>query len=167
MKAIVAVSDDWGIGNKNELLFHIPEDMKLFKELTIHNVVIMGRKTFESLPNQKPLKDRTNIVITSSGKNFGNGVVTSTFEGLQDILEMYPSKKCFVIGGESVYFQLLDRCDTVYVTKIFKSVEYDKKFVNLDRVGGWKCVEHSTVKTYNNIRYQFCIYKRKKVSNER
>lgn len=160
MKAIVAVSDDWGIGNKNELLFHIPEDMKRFKELTIHNVIIMGRKTFESLPNQKPLKDRTNIVITSSGKNFGNGIITSTFEGLQDILDMYQSKKCFVIGGESVYSQLLDRCDTIYVTKIFKSVEYDKKFVNLDRVDGWKCVEHSPVKTYNSIRYQFCIYKK-------
>lgn len=160
MKAIVAVSSDWGIGYKNKLLFHIPEDMKRFKELTIHNVVIMGRKTFESLPNQNPLKDRTNIVITSSSKEFGKDVITTTFENLQDILGMYQSKNCFVIGGESVYLQLLDRCDIIYVTKIFKSVEYDKKFVNLDRVGGWKCVEHSSVKTYNDIRYQFCTYKR-------
>ena len=160
MKAIVAVSDDWGIGNKNKLLFHIPEDMKRFKELTIHNVVIMGRKTFESLPNQQPLKDRTNIVITSSSKEFGRGVITTTFENLQNILDMYQSKKCFVIGGESVYLQLLDKCDIIYVTKIFKSVEFDKKFVNLDDIGKWDCVEQLPVKTYNDIRYQFCTYKR-------
>ena len=157
MKAIVAVSNEWGIGYKNELLFHIPEDMKYFKELTIHNVVIMGRKTFESLPDRKPLKDRINIVITSSGNGLGD-VITTDFHGLSNILNLYSSKKCFVIGGESIYSQLLKECDTVFVTKVFKSVRFDKRFVNLDNLSDWRCIEQSAVKDFNGLKYQFCIY---------
>ena len=119
MKAIVAVDLNWGIGYRGNLLQRIPEDMKFFKQMTLGKVVIMGRETFESLPGKEPLKDRINIVL-SKDECFTNEKVTicRSLDELFYELKKYNSDDVFVIGGESIYTQLLPYCSEVYVTKI-------------------------------------------------
>ena len=117
MKAIVAVDKLWGIGSNGDLLFRIKEDMKFFKLTTINRVVVMGRKTFESLPNKEPLKDRINLVITSdkSYKSHDN-VIFGTIDEIKREIKKYKSDDVFIIGGGSVYRQFIHECDTVYIT---------------------------------------------------
>lgn len=111
MKAIVAVDLNWGIGYKGNLLKSIPPDLKRFKELTINKVVVMGRETFESLPKKQPLKDRVNIVLSKSGLISDERVVVcSCLNQLFNELLKYNTDDVFVIGGESVYSQLLPYC---------------------------------------------------------
>ena len=86
MKAIVAVSENWGIGQDNELLFHIPEDLKFFKEKTIGKVVVMGRNTLESLPGGKPLPKRTTVVLSSTVKDSEGVISAGSLEQLKNIL---------------------------------------------------------------------------------
>jgi len=119
MKAIVAVDSNWGIGFRGNLLQRIPGDMKFFKQMTLNKVVIMGRETFESLPGKEPLKDRVNIVL-SKNECFNNEKVTicRTLNELFCELEKYNSDEVFLIGGESIYTQLLPYCKEAYVTSI-------------------------------------------------
>ena len=84
MIAIAAIDNDWGIGKDGELLFHIKEDMRFFKRMTIGKVVVMGRKTFETLPNGKPLEDRLNLVITSNPKESYDNVIFGTKEEIME-----------------------------------------------------------------------------------
>jgi len=163
MKIIVAVDSNWGIGNKGNLLFWIPEDMQLFKQMTFGKVVIMGRETFESLPNKEPLKDRVNIVL-SKNDNFNNKNVNicRSLEELFIELQKYESDDVFVIGGESIYFQLLDFCNEVYVTKIEKEcVDIDKYFIDLDEYELWEIVSTGDKQTYKDINYRFIKYIKK------
>ena len=159
MKAIVAVDLNWGIGYKGNLLQRIPEDMKFFKQMTIGKVVVMGRETFESLPGKEPLKDRTNIVL-SKNKKFTNEnlVLCCSLEELTQELRKYNSDDVFVIGGESVYSQLLPYCTEAYVTKINKSYIADKYFCNLDEEQNWEMMSMSDLRTYNDIQYKFTKY---------
>lgn len=121
MKMIVAADLNWGIGIKGDLLTPLPEDMKLFREKTKDSVVIMGRKTLESFPGHKPLKNRVNIVITTSKELNTEGIVkVSSVEEAVKEAEKYKDKEVFVIGGGTVYTQMLDLCDTAYITKINK-----------------------------------------------
>lgn len=102
---IAAVSDDWGLGKENELLWHIPEDLKRFKQLTMGKSVIMGKRTWESLPI-KPLPGRYNIVITDiPGETFDSAVAVYSIE--ESILKCDPDQEIFIIGGGSVYRQLV------------------------------------------------------------
>jgi len=160
MKIIVAVDSNWGIGNKGSLLFWIPEDIKLFKQMTLGKVVVMGRETFESLPNKEPLKGRINIVL-SKNKNFDNDKV-NIFRSLEELfseLEKYDSDDVFIIGGESIYFQLLDFCNEAYVTKIEKEcVDVDKYFIDLDEYEKWRMVSISENKNFKDIEYRFAKY---------
>lgn len=118
MNIIVSVDKNGGIGRDGELLVRIKRDMKRFRELTLGGVVIMGRKTFVSLPNASPLKDRVNIVLTRGGFS-AEGVLTAhSVEELFSLLERYPDREHWVIGGESVYKQLLPYCDRAYITRI-------------------------------------------------
>ena len=123
MKAIVAVSDNWGIGNDNELLFHIPEDMKFFKDMTSGHSVVMGHNTYESIG--KPLLNRKNYVLSRDTSLSIDGVTV-----IHDISQIPDDS--FVIGGESIYKILLKYCDTVFVTKIHRTKKCDKYFPNLD-----------------------------------
>lgn len=159
MKAIVAVDLNWGIGYKGSLLQRIPDDMKNFKQMTTGKVVVMGQATFESLPGQEPLKDRINIVL-SNDECFHNEKVTicRTLEELFGMLSKYPADDVFVIGGESVYTQLLDHCTEVYVTKIANTYTADKYFVNLDRSDVWKPASISGPFQYNDVEYCFVTY---------
>lgn len=161
MKAIVAVDLNWGIGYKGNLLKAIKPDLKHFKELTVNKVVVMGRETFESLPKKQPLKDRVNIVLTKRGlvKNEGVVVCNSLDQLFNEILK-YNTDDVFVIGGESVYRQLLPYCTKAYVTKIQNTYTADKYFVNLDENDSWELVYKSDIYTFDGVGFYYTEYER-------
>jgi dihydrofolate reductase len=158
MKAIVAVDLDWGIGYKGNLLQPIPEDLKLFKQLTLGKVVIMGRETFESLPGKEPLKDRINIVLSRDEKFVNNNItICRSLEELYKLLANYSTDDVFVIGGESIYTQLLPFCSEAYVTIINKRYIADKYFANINELETWEAVSTGNPQSYNEI--EFCFNK--------
>ena len=122
ISAIVAVDENWGIGFNGELLEKIPEDMKQFRLLTHKRTILMGRKTWDSLP-KKPLPDRLNLVITRGERKFDNMTVFINMEEAKVRAKEAAKNhndEWFVIGGGQIYKELLPLCDRVYVTKIFK-----------------------------------------------
>lgn len=162
MNIIAAVDENWAIGNKNRLLVSIPADMKFFRTQTTGNVVVMGRKTLESFPGGQPLKNRVNIVLTSDRDyRVKDGVVVHDMEELQEELSKYPSENIYVIGGESVYRQLLPLCDTAHVTKICRAYEADTWFPNLDELPEWELTGESDEQTYFDLEYYFLRYEKK------
>ena len=130
MIAIAAVCENGGIGREGALLFHIREDLRRFRQLTLGKTVVMGRRTLESLPGGRGLPDRRNLVLTRDPDFTAPGA-----EVIHDLAEV--PEDAVVIGGESVYRQLLPRCGTVYVTKIFASPQADAFFPDLSRDIGW------------------------------
>ena len=119
MNLIVAVDENWAIGKDNKLLVSIPSDMKFFRETTTGKVVVMGRKTLESFPNGLPLKNRTNIVLTRNRDyQVKDAIVVHSVPELLVKLDKYSSEDVYVIGGDSVYQELLPYCDVAHVTKI-------------------------------------------------
>ena len=164
MKMIVAADLNWGIGIKGDLLTPLPEDMKFFREKTKDSVVIMGRKTLESFPEHKPLKNRVNIVITTSKELNTEGIVkVSSVEESVKEAEKYNDKEAYVIGGGSIYEQMLPYCDTAYVTYIDNSYSADTFIPNLDKLTEeWYIANESDECTYFDIEYYFRTYKRKK-----
>lgn len=163
MNLIVAVDENWAIGKDNKLLVSIPSDMKFFRQTTMGKVVVMGRKTLESFPNGLPLKNRTNIVLTRSRdyKVKGAVMVHSVPELLAE-LEKYNSEDVYVIGGDSVYRELLPYCDTAHVTKISHAYEADAYFPNLDAMEEWEVTGESEEQTYFDLEYLFVRYERKR-----
>jgi len=156
---IAAVSDDLGIGRENELLWYIPEDLKRFRKLTIGKTVIMGRKTWESLP-RKPLQGRKNIVITDvPGECFD---CTITAYSVGDALEKCKGDdEIFVIGGGSIYSQFMPFADRLYITHVHKSSPADVYFPEIDeRV--WKIIEREEFVSgdENRIPYSYVVYDR-------
>lgn len=162
MKLIAAVDSNWAIGYKNQLLVRIPHDQKWFQSTTMGKVIVLGRKTLETFPNGVPLAGRTNIVLTTdkSLKVRGATVVHSIDELLTE-LKRYNSEDVYVVGGESVYNQLLDMCDTAYITKIDYVYEADRYFPNLDENKSWELREESDEQTYFDLEYTFRTYVRK------
>lgn len=160
MKLIVAVSDNWGIGYKNKLLFSIPSDMKFFRETTKDSVVIMGRKTLESFPNKKPLKNRVNIVLTShSDYKVDDAVICHSVNDAIELSKKY-NKEVFVIGGDSVYREFLPYCESAYITKIHAHAEADSFFPNLDENPNWHLESTSETFEDNGYKFEFTTYKR-------
>lgn len=163
MNLIVAVDKNWGIGKNNKLLTSIPADMKFFVSKTTGNVVVMGRKTLESFPNKKPLKNRVNIVLTRNPDYQVEGaIVVRSDEELQAELAKYDSEKIFVIGGESIYKKMLNMCDVAYVTKMDYAYDADAHFPNLDEMDNWELAEAGEEETYFDLEYVFCTYRRVK-----
>ncbi len=152
MNLIAAVDKNWGIGLKNKLLVSIPADMQFFRETTTGKVIVMGRRTLESFPNGRPLSDRVNIVLTHDAafKIKGATVVHDLTE-LHEELAQYPSEDIYVIGGESVYRELVDECDTAHITKIDYAFEADAYFPNLDERPEWELVADSEEQTYFDL----------------
>lgn len=161
MNIIAAVDQNWAIGNKNQLLVKIPADQKFFREITTGKVVVIGRKTLESFPNGLPLKNRTNIVLTRD-KNYKvkDAIVLHSLKELREELEKYPSEDIYVIGGESIYRQLLDDCDVAHITKIDFAYDADAYFPNLDEMPEWKITADSEEQTYFDLEYYFYKYER-------
>ena len=161
MNLIAAVDSNWAIGYQNKLLVSIPDDMKLFRNTTQGHVVVMGRKTLESFPNGRPLKNRVNVVLTSDKSYKVEGaIVVHSLEELDAELEKYDSDEIYVIGGESIYRQLLDRCDRAYITKIEYEYQADAHFPNLDELPEWRMVSESEEQTYFDIIYAYTIYEK-------
>ena len=163
MNLIVAVDQNWAIGKENDLLVSIPEDMKFFRETTTGNVVVMGRKTLESFPGGRPLKNRTNIVFTNNRSYQKDGaVIVHDLEELDEVLTQYDSDRVYVIGGASIYKMLLDHCSIAYVTKIAQAFEADTWFPNLDTHPDWVLDSEGEEKIHEDLTFRFCIYKNNK-----
>lgn len=161
MNLIVAVDKNWGIGKDNDLLISIPEDMQHFKNKTMGKVVIMGKNTLESFPSAKPLKNRTNIVLALETDYLVDGAtVVYTMDDFLKEADKYPSEDVFVIGGGSIYRQMLEHCDTCYITYIDYSFDADTFIPNLDEMDEWYIAEESEKYNYNGMDYSFRTYKR-------
>lgn len=161
MNMIVAVDNNWAIGNKGELLIRIPNDHKFFREETTGKVVVLGRKTLDTFPQGLPLKNRTNIILSANPDyKVKDAVVVHNIEELLEELENYDSKDVYIIGGESIYRQMLPYCDVAHVTKIDHSYQADAFFPNLDEIPGWEVTADSEEQTYFDIAYQFVKYEK-------
>lgn len=162
MNLIVAVDENWAIGNKNNLLVRIPADHKFFREETTGKVVVLGRKTLETFPQGLPLKNRTNIILSSNPDyKVKDAVVVHNTEELLEELKKYPDEDIYIIGGESVYRQMLSYCNVAHVTKIDRTYEADVYFPNLDELPEWQITADSDEQVYFDITYHFLKYERK------
>ena len=161
MQLIVAVDENWAIGNGNKLLVRIPEDQKFFRQTTMGNVVVLGRKTLDEFPNGLPLKGRKNIIL-SRDENYQvqDATVVHSKEELLQELQQYDSDQVFIIGGESIYRMMLPYCDTAYVTRTDFAYDADTYFPDLDEMPEWKLVKESEEETYFDIEYQFLVYRK-------
>lgn len=158
---ILSADKNWAIGNKNNLLVRIPGDMKNFRRITTDNVIVMGRKTLESFPQGQPLPNRVNLVLSKDASYQVKGAITLTsIEALFKELEKYPDKEVYVVGGGSIYKQLLPYCDKAIITKIDEAYEADTYFTNLDELPDWEITEESEEQTYFDICYTFATYER-------
>ena len=150
---------------KFDFLARIPDDIKRFKELTSGNVIVMGRKTYESLP-VRPLKDRINIVISNSvinsyGVEMPDGSFWMNFENAKSLLKWrseYKNDKIFIIGGASIYRQFIDICDVLYLTKIYKEFENVDVFFPEFSTNDFILAKSSDSMIYDNISYKFLNY---------
>lgn len=162
MNLIVNADKNWGIGRENQLLVHIPNDMKMFRQTTTGKVVVMGRKTLESFPNGMPLPKRTNIVLTTDQDYDGRGaIVVHSEDELFEELKQYADEDIFIIGGESIYRIMLPYCDTAYVTRLDYAYDADTYFPDLDARKEWEIVKESEEQTYFDLEYVFLKYQRR------
>lgn len=162
MQLIVAVDINWAIGFENKLLVRIPADQRFFREETTGKAVIMGRSTLESFPGGQPLKNRTNIVITKKlDYKVSDAIVVHSIDEAIQAAGKFKSEDIYVIGGDSVYKQMLPYCDTAHITKIDYAYQADTYFPNLDELKDWVLAEESEEQTYYDLAYTFCRYERK------
>ena len=182
MNLIVAVDNNWAIGSKNELLIRIPNDHKHFREETTGKVVVLGRKTLETFPQGMPLKNRTNIILSKDPNYQVKDAIVDYFREktgerpgvrvnkpdvllnihIAEELKKYDEENIYIIGGESIYRQMLPYCDVAHVTKIDHAYEADAYFPDLDSDSEWEITADSDEQVYFDITYQFLKYERKK-----
>lgn len=160
MKAILHVDKEWGIGKNNELMFSIPADMKFFRETTINNVVVMGNNTLKSFPNGLPLKNRVNIVLSRTASR-NDCVIVKSLSDLFEELKKYDTNNVFVIGGASIYKELLPYCNEVLVTKVNAIGGADTFFENLDNNKDFELVFESEPIETNGYIIKFTTYENK------
>ena len=164
MNLIVAVDKNWGIGAKNGLLYNLKQDMAYFRSTTLNKIVVMGRNTLESFPGGKPLKNRVNICVNAEqGFERENVIVVTSLPELFETLKNYDSEEVFVIGGASIYKQLLPYCTYAYITKIEDEKPAEVFFPNLDENDDWQVVETSEKQTEDNTDFYFCKYQNNNV----
>ncbi len=162
MNIIVAVDKNWAIGYQNQLLVSIPADMRFFRDETMGKVVIMGKNTLESFPGGLPLKNRVNIVIAlEQDYKVKDAIVVNSIEDALKAAESYRSEDVYVIGGASIYRQLLPYCDIAHITKIDYAYLADTYFPDLDEMQDWILAEETEEQTYYDLTYTFCRYERK------
>lgn len=157
MNMIVAVDENWGIGKDGEQLIYISADLKRFKTLTMGHSLILGRKTLATFPGGKPLKGRRNLILSRNPDFAPEGA--EVYRDMESLLE-HAEEDAFVIGGASVYGELLDRCDAVYVTKIQSAWPADCWFPNLDENPAWSAAEEGEVLEEKGIRFRYVTYRR-------
>ena len=160
MKAIVCVDKNWGIGKNNGMLFHLPEDLKFFKEKTWGKRVVMGYNTFLSLPNKKTLPNRENIVLSrKTDLKIDGAKVANSKEELLSILGDDTSD-VFLMGGEIIYNELLNLCDEAYVTKVEADGNAEKFFPNIDKNPDWEKIYEGEKIQSGKFEISFNTYKR-------
>ena len=161
MNLIASATLDWGLGNKNELLYHVKADMVQFRQKTTGNVVVMGRNTFLSLPGQKPLPNRVNIVLSTDRTFTPDGVkVVRSIDELLGVLSAYDPDRVFVIGGGGVYRALLPFCGKAYITRFYAKREADTFLPDLDVDGEWRLEKRSVLHEQDGLYYTFDLYER-------
>lgn len=159
MNAIVAVDENWGIGRDGGMLFHLPGDLKYFKEKTRGKTLVMGRATLDSLKGGRPLPERVNLVLTRDpGFAREGAIVLRSFAQLRQALAGLPADEIMLLGGGSLYAQLIDCCEMAYVTKIEASAPADSFFPKLDGRAGWSLTACSEPRAESGIIYRFCEY---------
>lgn len=159
MELIVAVYDDWGIGCCGTQPVALSADRKFFREMTRGAMVIVGRRTIADFPGQKPLPGRVNVALTRSGGEIPGFIVCSSPEEAVELAKT--AERAMVIGGGSIYKQMLPYCDTAYVTKVHITPGSDTYFPNLDELADWYLAESLQSGEENGIAYEMLLYKRK------
>ena len=160
MNIIVAADDKWGIGGNGKLLWNLPEDLRFFREKTMGNVVIMGRKTFDTLPNGQGLDGRINIVLSRSIETLPGAYVSKSIPQTLKMVQKIETEKIFIIGGGRIYEDFLPYCDTAYVTRVDGDFGADTWFPDLDSCDRWELKEESPRREYNGVAYRFTTYER-------
>ena len=160
--AIVHADKEWGIGRGNDMMFSLPKDMKFFRETTMGHTVVMGGKTLRSFPNQKPLKNRVNIVL-SRGQVCDECIFVRSYEELKNELKQRENEQIFIIGGGEVYRELLPYCHGAYVTKVDAVGGAEVFFPNLDAHPDFVCVDEGEEMDDNGYKIRFTEYKNQKV----
>ena len=163
MILLFGVDNNWNIGYKGDLLIKISEDLKRFKKLTTGNIIIMGRKTFESLPGKKALPGRTNIVMTTNEDYSAENVIVvhSAEDLLKKLQELNPDHEMenYLIGGGNICRALMPYCTKGYITKIYKTFEKaDTTMPNLDEDDTWEVEKTSEMRTQDDVEYQYVNY---------
>lgn len=162
MILITAVDMNWSIGYKGRMLFEIREDLARFKRLTQENIVIMGRKTFESLPNSKALPNRINVVMTTDvNYKADNIIVVNSIDDLFKLLRKINPQckmKTFIIGGGNIVRQLIIYCNKAYITKAESRFVADVAIPDLDKDENWKIISESNTYMQGDLAYRYVNY---------
>jgi dihydrofolate reductase len=173
MNMIFSADNNWAIGKAGGLLYHCPPDMGYFREKTTGGAVVMGRKTWESLPDGKPLRDRVNIVLTRSAGSIPQPSRTQNSEAtrffvcldLADLVSCMkaiglPSDRVWVAGGAEIYRLLMPYCEAAYVTRFFKRAEgADTWMENLDAASAWSMDKTGKTQEWEGLRFRFDRYR--------
>jgi dihydrofolate reductase len=161
MNLIFSAGENWELGLENRLVFRAKADMTHFARHTTGKVIVMGRRTLESLPGGKPLKNRVNIVLTTD-KAFeaGDAAVVHSVDELLERLKAHNDDDIYVIGGESVYKQLLPYCRVAYVTRFLHAAKADRFMPDFDKLEGWRKTEGSEIHEENGLKFRFDTYTR-------
>ena len=159
MNLIVAVYEDWGIGRDGTQPVALSADRKFFRETTRGAMVIVGRRTIEDFPGKKPLPGRVNVALTRSEAEIPGFTVCHSPEKALELAKS--AESCFVIGGGSIYRQMLPYCDAAYITKVHTNPGSDTFFPNLDADENWYLAQTLQSGEENGIGYEMLVYKRK------
>ena len=159
MELIVAVYDDWGIGKDGTQPIALSADRKFFRETTRGAMVIVGRRTIEDFPGKKPLPGRINVALTRTAQEIPGFTVCTSPEEAAKLSQT--AERAMVIGGGSIYRQMLPMCDTAYVTKVHCTPESDTFFPNLDEDPQWELAEVLQSGEEDGTAFEMCLYRRK------
>ena len=159
MELIVAVYDDWGIGCCGTQPLALSADRKFFREQTRGAMVIVGRKTLGDFPGGKPLPNRVNVVLTRGSVDMEGVVVCHSPEEAAELAKT--ADRAMVIGGGSVYKQMLPYCDIAYITKVHTVTPCDTYFPNLDEDPAWYLAETLMSGEEDGVAYEMLLYRRK------
>lgn len=158
MELIVAVYDDWGIGREGTQPIALSADRKFFRQMTKGAMVIVGRRTIDDFPGKQPLPGRVNVALTRQNMQIPGFTVVNSPEEAAQLGKN--AERAMVIGGGSIYRQMLPYCDTAYITKVHTTPNSDTYFPNLDAEPAWCLTEVLQSGEENGIGYEMCLYKR-------
>lgn len=158
MNLIAAADQNWGIGHHGRLLCHLPADLRRFKELTCGKIVVMGRATLLSLPEGRALTGRRNIVLSRGHFTAADCLVVGSIHELLTELARYHADDVFVIGGASLYRELLPYCGRAYITRLAAVFPADRHLPDLDQLLGWQLIDSSAPLCHEGLSFNYCLY---------